>query len=161
MVKHMPQWVNCGAAKTRYCIYTLYNTVHRNPKLGVLTYLCNLYKNLLHVGLKSLSHNYSHLSNAPNPRYIFPGGRSMEMETSHIPMFLHIAARSTLKYINMKTVKFYVQIAINLQKKCLRTTDCKNMENMLIDFIWVNVHAKYLIQTILYQIMATHHMGST
>ena len=50
----------------------------------------------------------------------------------------------------MKTVRFYVQTAINLQRKCLGTPDCKNMENMLIDFIWLNVQAEYLIQTILY-----------
>ena len=74
---------------------------------------------------------YSRECNAPNPRYIFPGGCSMKI--SQIPMFLHIAARvwgSRLAYINMKTVRFYVQTAINLQKKCLGTPDCKNMENM-------------------------------
>ena len=88
-------------------------------------------------------------SNYPNPRYIFPGGRSMK--TSQIPMFLHIAASlgSTLTYINMKTVRFYVETAINLQRKCLGTPDCKNMENMLINFIWrVKVQDKYLMETI-------------
>ena len=33
--------------------------------------------------------------------------------------------------------------------KCLGTPDCKYMENMSIDFIWLNVQMKYLIQTIL------------
>ena len=46
----------------------------------------------------------------------------------------------------MKTVSLYIQTAINLQTKCLGTPDCKNMENMLIDFIWLNVQAKYRIQ---------------
>ena len=43
---------------------------------------------------------------------------------------------------NMKTVRFYVQTAINLQMKCLRTPYGKNMESMLIDFSWLNVQAK-------------------
>ena len=43
--------------------------------------------------------------------------------------------------------KFYVQTAINLQRKCLGTPDCKYTENMVIDFIWLNVK---FIQTILY-----------
>ena len=55
----------------------------------------------------------------------------------------------------MKTVRFYFQTAINLQRKCLGTPECKNIENMLIDFIWLNVQAKYLIQTILYHLMST------
>ena len=50
----------------------------------------------------------------------------------------------------MKTVRLYIQTAINLQRKCQGTPDYKNMENMLIDFTWLNVQAKYLIQTILY-----------
>ena len=50
---------------------------------------------------------------------------------------------------NMKTVKFYVQPAINHHMKCLGTPDCKYMENMSVDFIWLNAQAKYLIQTIL------------
>ena len=36
------------------------------------------------------------------------------------------------------------------KKKCLGTVNCKNMENMLIDVIWLNVQPKYLIQAILY-----------
>ena len=47
---------------------------------------------------------------------------------------------------NMKTVKFYVQPAINHHMKCLGTPDCKYMENMSVDFIWLNAQAKYLIQ---------------
>ena len=35
-------------------------------------------------------------------------------------------------------------------RKCLGTPNCKYMENMLVDFIWLNVQAKYLEQTILY-----------
>ena len=85
---------------------------------------------------------------------------------------------------NMKTVKFYVQPAINHHMKCLGTPDCKYMENMLVDFIWLNAQAKYLIQTILchfkwdmalwkwpkcsqymkrtwWQTVATQHSGST
>ena len=31
-----------------------------------------------------------------------------------------------------------------------KSPDCKYMENILIDFIWLNVQAKYLIQAILY-----------
>ena len=40
----------------------------------------------------------------------------------------------------------------NLQRKCLGTPDCKYIKktNMLIDFIWPNVQAKYVIQIILY-----------
>ena len=50
-----------------------------------------------------------------------------------------------------KTVSLYIQIAINIQRtECLGTPDCKNTENMSIDFIWLNVQAKYLIPTILY-----------
>ena len=86
----------------------------------------------------------------PNPRYIFPGGRSMK--TSQISMILYIAARVCgqhwHRYINMETVRFYVQTAINLQRRCLGIPDCKYMENMLIYFIWLNVQTKYLIQTI-------------
>ena len=85
---------------------------------------------------------------------------------------------------NMKTVKFYVQPAINHHMKCLGTPDCKYMENMSVDFIWLNAQAKYLIQTILchfkwdmalwkwpkcsqymkrtwWQTVATQHSGST
>ena len=36
---------------------------------------------------------------------------------------------------NMKTVKFYIQPAINHHMKCLGTPDCKYMENMSVDFI--------------------------
>ena len=50
----------------------------------------------------------------------------------------------------MKTVRFYVQTVINIQRKSLGTPDCKYMESMLIDFIWLNVQVKYLTQTILY-----------
>ena len=39
---------------------------------------------------------------------------------------------------------------MNLPSKCLETPDGENMENMLMDFIWLNVQAKYLTQTILY-----------
>ena len=49
----------------------------------------------------------------------------------------------------MKTAILYIQTAINLQRKCLWTPDCKSTENMLIDFIWLNIQAKYLVQTIL------------
>ena len=45
-------------------------------------------------------------------------------------------------------MRFYVQTAINPQRRCLGTPDCKNMENALIYFIWLNIQAKYLIQTI-------------
>ena len=91
---------------------------------------------------------------------------------------------STLTYINMETVRFYVQTAINLHRKCLGTPDCQITENMLINFIWLNVQAKYLVQIILYhfewdmalwkwpkcppymqrtwwQTVATQHTGST
>ena len=51
---------------------------------------------------------------------------------------------------NMKTVRLYIQTIINLQRKYLGSPDCKNIENKLIYFIRLNVHDKYLIQTILY-----------
>ena len=54
------------------------------------------------------------------------------------------------KHENMKTLRLYIQTSINPQRKCLGTPDCKNMWNVLIDFIWINVQAKYFIQTILY-----------
>ena len=98
---------------------------------------------------KNIRHWYILISQTPGT--FFPGGRSMK--TSKIPMFLYIVARvwgSTLTYINMNTVRSYVQTAVNLQRKCLGTPDCKNMENMLIDFISLNVQAKYFIQIILY-----------
>ena len=63
----------------------------------------------------------------------------------------------------MKTARFYVQTTINLQRKCLGTPDCKNLENMLINFIWLNVEAKYLIQTISYDFkwdVALHRQNS-
>ena len=51
-------------------------------------------------------------------------------------------------------LEFKVNIDIhkheNSEGICLGTPDCKNMENIIIDFIWLNVQAKYLIQTILY-----------
>ena len=50
----------------------------------------------------------------------------------------------------MKTVRLYIQTAINFQGNVWEFRDCKSMENMLIDFIWLNVQAKYLIQTISY-----------
>ena len=50
----------------------------------------------------------------------------------------------------MKTLRFYVQTAINLQRKCLWTQDWRNIDNISIDFIWLNVQVEYLIQTILY-----------
>ena len=53
--------------------------------------------------------------------------------------------------IHESSVRFYVQTTIDFQRKCLGTPDCKYMENMSIDFIWLNVQVKSLIQTILYQ----------
>ena len=52
----------------------------------------------------------------------------------------------------MKTVKFYVRVTLNLQRKCLRIPDCKYMENMFKDFFWLNVQTKSPTQTILYQL---------
>ena len=45
--------------------------------------------------------------------------------------------------IYMKTVRFYVKTAINLQGKCTRTPDCKYNEN---NFIWLDVQAISPIQ---------------
>ena len=50
----------------------------------------------------------------------------------------------------MKTVRFYVQTAVNLQRKSLCPPECKNLGNMLIDFIWLNIQTKYVLQTMLY-----------
>ena len=58
---------------------------------------------------------------------------------------------STLTCINMKTVRFYVKIALNLQRICLGTPDCKYTDNMVIDFNWLNMQAKSPTQPVLYQ----------
>ena len=50
----------------------------------------------------------------------------------------------------MKTARFYVQTATNIQRKCRGTPDWTYTEDMFIDFTWLNIQAKYLIQTILY-----------
>ena len=55
---------------------------------------------------------------------------------------------STLNYINMKTVRFYVKTTINLQKKYLGTPDCKYTEKIFVDFIWLDVQAKSPTQII-------------
>ena len=87
----------------------------------------------------------------PKPKIYFPWRTQHEnIPNTHVSAYCHQSLRSTLTYINMKTVRSYIQTAINLQRKCLGTPDCKNMENMLIDFIWLNGQGKYLIQTILY-----------
>ena len=62
------------------------------------------------------------------------------------PCFCILPLESTFAYVNMKTVRFYVQTTVNLQRKSLCTPECKNLENMLIDFIWLNVQAKYVLQ---------------
>ena len=85
------------------------------------------------------------------PQIYFPWRTQHEnIRNTHDSVNCRYSLGSTLTYINMKTVRFYVQTAINLLRKCLGTPDCRNMENMLIDFIWLNVQAKYLKQTILY-----------
>ena len=84
---------------------------------------------------------------------IFPWWTQHENSpNTHVSAYCRWSLRSTLTYINMKTGRLYIQTAINLQRKCLGNPDCKNMENMLIYFIfiWLNVQAKHLIQTILY-----------
>ena len=47
-------------------------------------------------------------------------------------------------------MKFDVQTAIHLQRKCLGTADYKYLENRLINFILLNIQDKISIQTILY-----------
>ena len=86
----------------------------------------------------------------PHPPYLPWRTQHENTPNTHVSAYCRQSLRSTLTYINMKTVRLYIETAINLQRKCLGTPDCKNMENMLIDFIWLNVQAKYLIQTILY-----------
>ena len=86
-------------------------------------------------------------SNGTNPRYIFPGGRSMK--THQIPMFLHIATRVWGQHSHTQTWKQWgsmFKTAVNLQRKSLCTPECKNLGNMLIDSIWLNVQAKYVLQ---------------
>ena len=78
-------------------------------------------------------------TNAPTPKYISPVDVAWKDPKS-----------SCFYILPLDTVRFYVQTTINLQRKCLGTSDCRNMENILIDYIWLNVQAKYLIQTILY-----------
>ena len=85
------------------------------------------------------------------PQIYFPWRTQQEnIRNTHDSVNCRYSLGSTLTYINKKTVRFYVQTPINLLRKCLVTPDCRNMENMLIDFIWLNVQAKYLKQTILY-----------
>ena len=91
------------------------------------------------------------LYNYPNPRYIFPGGRSMK--TSQIPMFLHIAARvwgqhwHTFKHENSEVI----YSSRNKSRKGMSgNSRLQKHEKHVIDFIWLNVQAKYLIQTISY-----------
>ena len=95
-------------------------------------------------------HSYIH-ANFPNPRYVFAWWMQREnIPNTHGSAYCRWSLGSTLTCTNMKTVRFYVQTAINLHRKWLETPDCKYMENMLIDFIWLTVQAIYLIQTILY-----------
>ena len=103
----------------------------------------------------SVSHRLSatleSVLNYPNPRYIISWRTQHEnIPNTHVSAYCRQSLRSTFTCINMKTVRLYFQTAINFQRKCLGTPDCKNVENVLIDFIWLNVQAKYLIQTILY-----------
>ena len=87
--------------------------------------------------------------NAPNPRYISLVDTAWKH--SKYPCVCTLPLESEVNMDiqqNMKTTEFYVQTTINLQRKCLGTPDCKYMENMIIDFIWLNVQAKYLIQII-------------
>ena len=85
------------------------------------------------------------------PQIYFPWQTQYEnIPNTHDSAYCRWSLGSTLIYINMKTVRIYVQTAINLQRKCLGTPDCRNMKNMLTDFTWLNVQPKYLIQTILY-----------
>ena len=51
----------------------------------------------------------------------------------------------------MKSVRFYVQTAINRQRKCPESPYCKYIENLLMFFFWLNAQAKSPKQTILYQ----------
>ena len=85
----------------------------------------------------------------PKPQIYFPWPMQHE-NIPNVSAYCPEGFGSTLTYINMKTVRLYVQTAINLQRKCLGTPGCKNMENIFINFIWLNVQAEYLIQTILY-----------
>ena len=92
-----------------------------------------------------------YLNQLPKPKLYFPWWTQHESvwntHVSAIIPYCRQSLRLTLTYINMKTVRLYNQTAIHLQRKCPGTPDFKNMENMLIDFIWLNVQAKYLIQT--------------
>ena len=67
------------------------------------------------------------------PQIYFPWWTQHEnIPNNHGSAYCCKGLRSTFTYINIKTVRFYVQ------RKCLGTPDCKYMENMLIDFIWLN-----------------------
>ena len=84
----------------------------------------------------------------PKPQIYFPWRMQHEnILNTHVSAYCCQSLGSTLTCINMKTVKFYVQPAIKHHIKCLGTPDCKYMENMSIDFIWLNVQMKYLVQT--------------
>ena len=74
-------------------------------------------------------------ANATNTRYIFRGGCSMEHPKYPCFCILSLEFVVNIDIQNMKTVKFYVQPAINHHMKCLGTPDYKYMENMSVDFI--------------------------
>ena len=81
------------------------------------------------------------------PQIYFPWWTQHEnIPNTHVSAYCHNSLWSTFTYVNMKTVSFYVQTAVNLQRKSLGTPECKNLGNMLIDSIWLNVQAKFVLQ---------------
>ena len=91
-----------------------------------------------------------HLSNGmPQTPDIFS---LVDAEWKHpkTPMFLHIAARVRGLDIHKHENS---EVLCSNRNKCSKEMSVnsrlqKNMENMIIDFIWLNVQVKYLIQTI-------------
>ena len=87
----------------------------------------------------------------PKPKIYFPWLTQHDnIPNTHVSAYCRQSLRSTLIYISMETVRLCIQTAINIEWKCLGTPDCENMKNILIYFIWLNVQAKYLIQTLFY-----------
>ena len=85
-----------------------------------------------------------------NPRYNFLGGRNIK--TSQKPMFLHIATRVCGRHWHTWTWKQWDSMfkSNKSSKEMSGNSRLQKHRNMFIDFIWLNVQAKYLIQTILY-----------
>ena len=123
------------------------------------------------LGIIDNANTYIHVrswNQLPKPKIYFPWRKQHEnIPNTHVFAYFRYSLRSTLTYINMKTVRLYIQTAMNLQRKCLWNPDCKNMENTILYHfkwymaLWMWPKCPQYMQRTWWQTVATQHTGLT